>query len=265
MFSYQHRYHAGHMADIHKHIALIAILEHLCQKSTPFGVLDAFAGEGLYNLNSKESQKNKEFLQGFARIQQTNDLPLFKTLVNIAQSYQQKIADKSNMVYPGSPSIIAHYLRAMDSAILVEGHPAAYQTLKMNFGQVSNINIHKRDSFEALYALTPLVEKRGLIFIDPSYEVKADYRKVAETIIEIYAKFSNGIYMIWYPILANNYHYEIFALIKKLGIKNIAQSEWLITDMLENKSGLQGSGILVINPIWKLDNLLKEHKKYFSV
>src|SRR5438105_4537119 len=117
MFSYIHRYHAGGFADVHKHLVLIALLEALHKKSTPFGVLDTHAGEGFYDLQCEESQKLGEYKQGIAPLQAlTNPPPLVSALLALV----------AGSIYPGSPAIIAHYLREQDNAIAVEGHPQAF-------------------------------------------------------------------------------------------------------------------------------------------
>ena len=169
MYSYQHRYHAGNFADLHKHVVLLAILEILQKKDSPFCVLDAFAGEGIYNLNSKESQKNKEYLSGLGEIQKVETLPYFTNeLLKLVNDYQ---IDDETLMYPGSPAIIYANLRPQDHAICIENHPQAYMQLRRNFGGKQQIHAHKRDSIEAINALVPFKEKRGLIHA--RYQIQA--------------------------------------------------------------------------------------------
>ena len=173
MYSYQHRYHAGNFADIHKHLVLTAILHSFLKKETPFAVLDAFAGEGVYDLQSQESQRNKEYLQGFAALGAIpENLTLFQEINAIAGNYQ---GPGRSLVYPGSPAIINHYLRSQDRGIYIENHPQAYRELSRYFRDKENAHLHRRDGFEAIHGLIPFPEKRGLIFINPSYEVKQEY------------------------------------------------------------------------------------------
>lgn len=262
MYSYQHRYHAGNFADLHKHVVLLAVLAALQKKNTPFCVLDAYAGEGLYNLNCKESQKNKEYLSGFGKVQTEQDVPcLIQELLNIAKAYQT--VDQP-FIYPGSPAIIHAKLRPQDQAIFIENHPAAYIQLKKNLGRKAQTHIHKRDAMEAISALVPFKEKRGLIFLDPSYEVKEEYQIIGDLIQRAYLKFPQGIYMIWYPLLQAGRHTVLCADLKRR-FQNIWQHEWAPLAVEDNMGGLYGSGIIIINPPWRLDQEVEESLRFLAL
>lgn len=267
MLSYSHRYHAGNFADLHKHMALLAILLHFYKKTTPFCVLDAYAGEGLYDLNSAEIQRNKEYLQGYEKYEkyekiQKEGMPLnlMQNLITVAQECQNKHNIAS--VYPGSPAIIAHYLRAQDRAIFTELHPQAYLELNTNLSHTlyphKNIHIYKQDGLAAINAFLPFKEGRGLVFIDPSYEVKTEYLSVATSIKKNYSKFSQGIYVIWYPILTAGYHHALITSILELKQQKIKptfwESQWIPNPQLNQ--GLIGSGLLVINPPWQFSEMM---------
>jgi 23S rRNA (adenine2030-N6)-methyltransferase len=265
MYSYQHSYHAGNFADVHKHLVLIAILQYLNKKDTSFGVLDLFAGDGIYDLNSKESQKIKEHILGFAKFTNNPDAPkLIADYLKIVEYYRDIY--KLNSLYPGSPAIISSYLREKDSANFIENHPQAYSNLKDNFSRNhnGNIHVHKRDGIAAINGLTPLKEKRGLIFIDPSYEVKEDYVTIMDNVYKSYQKFSNGIYAIWYPILVENYYKKILIAAKKFAVGKIMQFEWSPYTVTDVSEGMLGSGIIVINPPWQLDKTLQEAFSYLT-
>lgn len=247
MYSYQHRYHAGSFADIHKHLVLLSVLTRLQKKTTPFCVLDAFAGEGIYNLHTSESQKTKEYNTGFAYLKQAQNLPpLLAKLLSIAGSLKTMPDD---LFYPGSPALIQPHLREQDRGILIENHPQAFAELKKNFNRYSNIHLHKRDALEALNALLPFPEKRGLIFIDPSYEVKTEYQQIANLVVKLHHKFSQGIYVIWYPILPEAFHENLLKILKKAQIEHWS-SQW--RPYPEMKTGMIGSGVFVLNPPWRL-------------
>ena len=253
MYSYQHRYHAGNFADLHKHVVLLAIFEALQQKEAPFCVLDAFAGEGIYDLNSKEGQKNKEYLSGFGKAKKALVAPRFiKELLKIAGSYQ---VEDQTLMYPGSPAIIY-------SKFLIENHPRAYLQLRKHFGWRKQIHAHKRDSIEAINALVPFKGKRGLIFIDPSYELKEEYNTIAEIVASTYLKFSQGIYMIWYPLLRESRHLALLAELKR-GFENTWQHE-LISGKNDLDGGMYGSGIIIINPPWQLGKIVQEDLKFLQ-
>lgn len=249
MFSYQHRYHAGSFADVHKHIALVAILNHLQKKDAPFAILDTHAGEGLYDLKSREAQRNQEYKEGIQRLLKSEKpLPtVVKQYVDIVRSYGK--------YYPGSPAISAKFLRGQDDLILVEGHPGAFEHLKKHLGNNPHIHMHHRDSWEALKALVPFKEKRGLIFIDPSYEVKTEYRDIVKAVKIAYERFPQGIYLIWYPILAVGLHHK---MVKQLSVvcEDTWHHEWVPDP--DRAQGLLGSGIFILNPPWQIDKTLNK-------
>ena len=254
MYSYQHQYHAGNFADLHKHLVLLAILNALQQKNSPICILDAFAGEGIYDLNSEESQKNKEYLQGFSKVRETVTPPdVLQELLQLANKYQ--MPDKT-LIYPGSPAIINSKLRPQDQAIFIENHPQAYIQLKKHFGHQQQVHLHKRNAIEAINALIPFKTKRGLIFLDPSYEVKTEYDVIYSTIQKAYLKFSQGVYMVWYPLLQENRHIILINKLQKNFYNNIWQHE--LTPKNNNATGLHGSGIIVINPPWQFDTIIQK-------
>jgi 23S rRNA (adenine2030-N6)-methyltransferase len=262
MLSYMHRYHAGCFADIHKHLILIAILDHLQKKPSPFGVLDTHAGEGLYDLKSEQSQLNKEYQQGFNIIAEAKNPPaLIQKLLDTAKFYQSQMT--KGRFYPGSAALIQRALREQDSAIFIEKHPQSYRALERNLGIQKNIHIHARDAYEAMNAFVPLKEKRGLIFIDPSFEVKSEYEQSIDAIIKSYQKFPTGIFAIWYPILNPARHTVILQQLKKSGIEKVWRSEWTPFKNIFQE-GILGSGMIVINPPWGLAESVDETLRWMK-
>lgn len=260
--SYVHRYHAGHFSDIHKHLILLAVLQSLQKKETPFCVLDAFSGEGLYDLQSDESQKLKEYLKGIGTILRDLNPP------RLVQSLLEVVKTLPPHHYPGSPFMIQHFLRDQDSAHLIEKHPAAFSVLEQHFGKSKRLHVHERDAYEAMNGLIPFKEKRGLVFIDPSYEVKMEYQLIAEAVNRLYQKFANGIFLIWYPLLHNmNYHLQLIDILKNGPAQKLYCFEWTPFKVASNNSaakGIYGSGVLLINPPWGVDELVNstfEHLK----
>jgi 23S rRNA (adenine2030-N6)-methyltransferase len=254
MFSYIHRYHAGSFSDVHKHLVLTAILLQLRKKETPFCVLDTHAGEGFYDIHSPESQKTTEFTLGFRKLLDLENPPeLIQTYLEVIQACNP---GTSKHIYPGSPGITEHFLRANDRALCVEGHPQAIEQLRQNFKRNSSVHIHNRDSLEALVGLVPFKEKRGLIFIDPSYEVKTEYKTLAKTLLSAYEKFPQGIYAIWYPLLEANNHIDMLSVIQRSSLTKVWYCEWFHYPS-ENKK-IQGSGMVIVNMPWQMDKLLNE-------
>lgn len=249
MHSYLHKFHAGNFADVHKHIALIGLIDYLKKKDKPFGVLDAYAGEGLYHLKSKESQLNKEHVKG------SQTLLSLKKVSEPLQSYVQLIKQYAeDQSYPGSPVIIDHLLREDDRLQCVENHTSSFKQLKLNLGRHPKITLHQRDALEAMHALLPFKEKRGLVLVDPSYEMKSDYHNVAESVIRAYEKMPNAVFLIWYPILKEERHIQLIKALKKSSINDLWVCEW---EPFPNPThGLLGSGLAVINQGWQFDKTL---------
>lgn len=252
MYSYHHKFHAGNFADVHKHIILISLIEYLKKKPKPFCVLDAFAGEGVYRLTTKAAQLNAEHNEGIQALLQASGLSQTIThYLNTIKSFNEENVNKLKF-YPGSPLIIHRHLRADDRVIAVENHPTSSKILKENLGHLSQMGIHQRDAFEAISGLVPFAEKRGLIFIDPSYEVKSDYNTVAETVDLAYRKMPNATIAIWYPILQEDYARTLLRTIEKGPYTNLYFCEW--RPFSDKTQGLLGSGLIIINKGWQLEN-----------
>lgn len=253
MFSYQHRYHAGNFADVHKHIILVALINCLKKKDTAFAVMDAHAGEGIYDLQDKEAQKNKEHHFGVFRLTNTTGDPLADDYLRLIQSYNEGAL----RYYPGSSGLIAALLRPQDRGILVEGHPQAAKALRTNLAKNKQLHIHERDSGEALLALLPFKEKRGLIFLDPSYEVKSEYTEIVDTLAKAYAKFQHGVYALWYPILPEKRHLFLHERLKSCVFKDWICHEWLPYGK-PPVGQLEGSGMIIINPPYQLKEQIEK-------
>lgn len=247
MYSYQHKYHAGNIADFHKHITIIAILQYLQQKTSPCRIIDAFAGDGLYDLTCQEAQQNKEYLYTYNILNNPiKENELFKTLLNL-------IIDDT---YPGSPSIITSLLRSSDRANYIENHPQSHRQLVKNLPKQKNIKIFKNDCYEILYSLIKYQESRGFLVLDPSYEVKAEYEKIGNLVTDLYRIKQNCVYMIWYPMIEDKFHYK-----KLLQILNRIDNQKVWHHQLKDstkETGMSGSGIFIINMPWSVDKQLEE-------
>lgn len=249
MLSYQHVYHAGNFADVHKHSALCLILDYLRQKSKPFAYLETHAGRGLYDLQCSEAQKTDEAKGGIWGVDVAN-------APADAQIYFDTIAacnpKGGRRFYPGSPRIAFLTSRIEDRLMLVEKHPQEFHALSEVFAGTSRAVLHKRDAWEALSALVPPAEKRGMILIDPSYEVKTEYFDVVENLGRAYRKWPTGVYMIWYPLLPAAGHLRLLKSLTKSGITRVLVSEVRL-HAPQGLSGMYGSGLAIVNPPWQLE------------
>lgn len=254
MLSYRHAFHAGNFADLLKHWVQVEILNYLKQKDKAFVYIDTHAGAGLYSLCSNEAAKNAEYQTGIGAFRHSTLAALqdYLTVVNA-------LAERDGAVdlYPGSPAIAQHMLRATDRAELFELHPSDYALLQQLVKSDARIKTHNTDSFLGLLSLLPPKERRGLILIDPPYEIKSDYETVVDVLIKAHKKFATGIYALWYPVVDRQ---RIDRLEEKLigsGIKNIQLFELgLRPDTTER--GMTSAGMIVINPPWTLAQRIAE-------
>lgn len=271
MLSYQHSYHAGNHADILKHFVLSYVMEYLNKKEKPYTVFDTHSASGVFDLLDNKSLKTLEAQNGILKLINQNDLPQqLDVYLNVVKE------NLKNNIYFGSPKIEEFFVRQQDTLILSELHPTEFKNLKNNFHKTSkNVQIHNRNGWEMIKALTPPKTKRGAVLIDPSYEQKEDYEIAAKTISFINKKWSNGIILLWYPLLKyrqddinlmiqsicnnvkeNNQNTEIVDLQLCIADKDSHTEVELAENAEVNKiPRLYGSGMLVINAPY----LLKEN------
>lgn len=266
MLSYQHVYHAGNHADILKHYVLTFVLNSLNKKEKPYTFFDTHSGSGLYDLTDSRSLKTSEAEAGITKLLKQENAPEeLKNYLDFVRTYTEK------GFYPGSPEIERAFMRQQDVLVLSELHPQEIENLKQNMnhtgtgmnanqeGAAKNpvVQIHKRDGWEMIKAMTPPATKRGGVLIDPSYEEDEDYENAAEAIIKVHKKWSSGIILLWYPLLEHRENE-----IKKM-LDSITQTVHSVNENTElenlqlcvNPKGsyrLYGSGMLVINAPWKL-------------
>ncbi|MES2632176.1 MAG: 23S rRNA (adenine(2030)-N(6))-methyltransferase RlmJ [Pseudomonadota bacterium] len=274
MFSYRHAFHAGNHADVLKHMVLIAILRHMTQKDTGFTVIDTHAGAGLYRLDGDYADTSGESADGIVKLfsalapAKASDAAI-KDIAPIIQDYMEAIAafnpDGRLKIYPGSPFIVQSELRqeARDKLKLFETHPTDSKALAANIAQLQagrQVAAARQDGFEGLKAFLPPPSRRALVLIDPSYEIKTDYQKVATCIQDSLKRFATGTYAIWYPVIPRPEAHDLPKRLKTLS--NQAGKPWIHAtlaigqDEARNVSGeeekrghgLTASGMFVINP-----------------
>jgi 23S rRNA (adenine2030-N6)-methyltransferase len=248
--NYRHIYHAGNRADLIKHLTLAHLLLRLCEKDTPFAVLDTHAGAGNYDLSSVEAQKTKEAAEGAAAFFALPPHPALAPL----QEILKKLNGATLHRYPGSPVIARQYLRENDRLILVEKHPEEFKKLRTLFAADKPVLLHERDAWEAVNALLPLPEKRLLVFIDPPYEQPDEMDKALQAILKAYSRVSNALYALWYPIT------DAIAVARmKEKLANSDIKKMLSVDVEHApQNNLKGCGMILINPPWQIENVLKD-------
>ncbi len=259
MLSYQHAYHAGGLADIHKHVAFSVLLKQLVEKDKPFIVIDLYAGHGVYDLHGAEAKKTNESAKGAGLFwdKRTGAPGVFATF---RQTLESANPDGRLARYPGSPAIARAALRAGDRLILNELHPGALADLKRWAARDDRIAVHSRDALEAVVGLTPPAIRRGIVVVDPSYEIKTEYADIPEALKQAARKWAQGITFVWYPILAEERHLD---LIK--GMTAGFEADVLCCELTFNHRtpprdapGMRGTGLIVVNPPWRFDEQMEE-------
>jgi 23S rRNA (adenine2030-N6)-methyltransferase len=243
MLSYQHEYHAGNHADVLKHAVLALMIQALQRKEAPLRVIDAYAGSGVYDLGSPEAGKNREYETGISRILAAASPP------DELAPYLGAVGAGPLTIYPGSPQIARHLLRPQDHLELFEMHPRALVALRESFSGEPRVHIHDRDAFEGLPALLPPPERRGVVLIDPSYEVKDDFARVVDLLRHVYRRWPGGTYLAWYPLIAHPDARQFPARVAASGIRRIFRAELRVAadDDQAGRGGLRGSGLLIVN------------------
>lgn len=251
MLSYRHSFHAGNFADVIKHVTLLEMLDHLTQKETPFEYIDTHAGSGLYNLHTEDAQKLQEHDNGIARLS-LSDFPELARYFEMIQSFNPPNTLSNGWdIYPGSPAIAQYCLRPQDRAWLYELHPQDYQRLVNNLSSTKRVKIRCENGFDGLKALLPPSSRRGLVLVDPSYEIKSDYERVIDRIVAAHKKFNNGLYAIWYPVVDRRTIDTMEANLLNSGISNIQRFELGISEDSAAR-GMSSAGMIIINPPWTL-------------
>lgn len=254
MLSYRHSYHAGNHADVLKHIVLTLCINSLKEKEKPFLYLDTHSGAGRYLLQSEHSEKTGEYLSGINLIWQQSETPeLLNTYLSVLKRYNPFDNLK---YYLGSPLIAKQLLREQDKINLTELHPTDYPLLRQEFSKDKRARVLREDGFSQLKSKLPPESRRGIVLIDPSYEIKDDYQKIPKALLEAYKRFATGIYLIWYPVVSRTQTQKMIDEIVNLGIKKISQFEFAIKPD-NNQKGMTASGMIVINPPWKLQQQMQ--------
>lgn len=251
MLSYRHGFHAGNFADVLKHSLLALVIEALKQKDKPFVYIDTHAGAGKYSFKSEFAQKTGEYRQGIGRIWQAGDFP--DEIKDYLAAVRAENTGRQLLRYPGSPQLVRRLVRSQDRLLLSELHSADYEKLQALFAGDKQVSCAKEDGLARLVKKLPPIQKRGLILIDPSYEVKSDYIEVVDVLQNAHKRFANGIYALWYPVIERTRTELLLQRLKATGIPKQLRIEHCVEPDGAMR-GMTGSGMLFINPPWLLQS-----------
>ncbi|EHD23702.1 MULTISPECIES: 23S rRNA (adenine(2030)-N(6))-methyltransferase RlmJ [Brenneria] len=249
MLSYRHSFHAGNHADVVKHTVQSLIIAALKEKEKPFLYLDTHAGAGRYQLSGEHAERTGEYLDGIARIWRRDDIPAeLEPYMQAVRTYNH---NGQLRYYPGSPLIARQLLREQDKIHLTELHPSDFPLLRNEFQKDARSKVVRGDGYQQLKSQLPPLSRRGFVLIDPPYELKTDYQSVVQGIQEGYRRFATGVFALWYPVVLRQHIKRLLKDLQATGIRNILQIELAVLPD-SDRHGMTASGMIVINPPWKL-------------
>lgn len=252
MLSYQHAYHAGNFADVVKHVVLAILLKRLAEKPKGFSYFDTHAGRGIYPVSLPEMVRKPEFLDGVMRVWRCQtDAP--EGILGYLEVLRRVNKGEALEVVPGSPTVARYLSRDADTLHVCELHPTEASELQRALGGDKRVRIYKADGYEKIPALLPPPTSRGVIVIDPSYEVKSDYVRVVEVVTEMFRRWPQACVLVWYPLLADARHATMVKGLIDLGIPATWVGEVMAAP---HASGMRGTGQLVLGMPWKLDGVM---------
>jgi 23S rRNA (adenine2030-N6)-methyltransferase len=260
--NYQHAFHAGNFADVHKHIVLTRVLDYLRQKPAAFRVVDTHAGAGRYDLFRPQAARSGEWRDGIARL-----FAMPRSGATGTDAAQALIAPYLDIVaalnpggplrlYPGSPLIVKALLRRQDRLIACELEPSAAASLEAVLRGDARAKALAMDGWMALFANIPPKERRGLVVIDPPYEESMDFARLSQTVAQAHRKWANGVYLLWYPIKTRAAPDALARRLRRLAVPKILRCELTITPPRAD-GALAGSGLIIVNPPFPLQRELQ--------
>lgn len=238
--NYRHAFHAGNFADCVKHALLVAVVSALARKPAPFAVLDTHAGRGLYDLSAGTPNRTGEWRAGVGRLAAIADGPLspWLSLLRTAGFPPR---------YPGSPMLARALLRDADRLILCEKHPEEAAALSAAIGRDRQVAVHVRDGWEAIGALTPFPERRGLVLIDPPFEQPGEFDRIVDACRLLRQRFRAAVVAAWYPVKHRAPVRTFEDGLREAGLTDIVSAELRLRHPID-AARLNGCGVMVMNP-----------------
>ncbi|MDQ2778327.1 MAG: 23S rRNA (adenine(2030)-N(6))-methyltransferase RlmJ [Pseudomonadota bacterium] len=251
MLAYRHAFHAGNHADVLKHTVLLLVLQHMNQKEKGWRYVDTHAGAGGYSLEGDYAHKRAEFEHGIGRLWDHSDLPQPLTeLLALVRAFNG--GAKTLKQYPGSPAIAHMLMRPQDQLRLSELHPTDHKILASYLGDVPGVEVKMSDGFASLKSNLPPPTRRGVVLIDPSYEIKTDYARTLAALREALQRFPEAVVLVWLPQLrlleATQLPQRLKAAAESGGKKGWLHARLTVAEAGERGFGLMGSSVFVANP-----------------
>ena len=254
--NYRHAYHAGNHGDVLKHVVLALVIERLKKKDKPFRVVDAHGGIGTYDLSGIEAGKTREWEAGIGRMAEAFAADVEALLAPYRQAIAALNGGGGLARYPGSPWIAAHLMRGGDRLIANELHPDDKALLETCFRHDRRVSVTGVDAGVSIKANLPPPERRGLVLIDPPYEQKDEAVRAVGMLAEGLKRFATGCFVLWYPVKADGLAAWLCSAVQALGVPGTLNVEMRVREAF-GEGGLAGSGLVIVNPPWRLDRDLE--------
>ena len=243
--NYRHAYHAGNLGDCLKHAVLVWLIRAMQRKPAPLFVLDTHAGAGCYRLDEGPATRTGEWRHGIGRL--LDDPP------QVLAEYVALV--RSLGLYPGSPAIARTLMRPNDRMACCERHPEDAGALRKLFHGDRQVGVHFRDGWEALGALLPPQEKRGLVLIDPPFEDPQEFASMTQGLASGWRRFRTGVFAAWYPIKQRAPMRQLMTDVRDSGIRDMVAVELVLRAPVD-PNRLNGCGMLLINPPYRFETEL---------
>ena len=260
--NYRHAFHAGNFADVLKHAVLARILVHLGEKAAPFRVIDTHAGAGLYDLSSEPATRTGEWRDGIGRLLATDMSEEVRALL---APYLAAVGAANPggglRRYPGSPLIALNLMRPQDRLVACELEPGAARALAAQLRRDARARVVAIDGWVALNAYVPPKERRGVVLIDPPYEDKHEFVRLADALAAALRKWATGIFLLWYPIKERSGPDRLAAMLRRAATAPVAP-KILRAELAwepDPAGRLSGAGLIIVNPPWRLAEEVADH------
>jgi 23S rRNA (adenine2030-N6)-methyltransferase len=251
---YRHQYHAGNFADVHKHVVLLEVLTALTRKDKGLLFVDTHAGRGDYDLHPGDTEHPAEWQSGVAKLLAAD--PRHAALTR----YRDLVATGvhgGSLVYRGSPLLALQSLRPVDRAVFFESQRDEAGNLRKLLDSSSRARVETGDGFAGLRALLPPPERRGCVLIDPPYEERADYTLVRQAAVDALTRFESAVLVLWLPLKLRSDFDNWFAQLRRELPRPVLGS-LLWVHQPDSRAALNGSGIVVVNPPYLLEEAMGE-------
>ena len=254
--NYNHEFHAGNFADVFKHAVLCRVLHYLRAKPAAFRVIDTHAGAGVYDLTGEKSTRGGEWQAGIGKLVAAQTPEAVAKLLSPYLEVVRALNERDQLrVYPGSPALARAWLRPQDRLLVCELEPKTAAALRRNLRGDVRIKTLAVDGWTALNAYVPPKERRGLVLVDPPFEAKNDFSRLASGLAAAHRKWATGVYVLWYPIKGRGEADAFAKRLRRLAINQVLRAEMLVAP-LSNPGRLNGAGMVIVNPPWTLENEL---------